>query len=248
MKAISGAIPGQQLAGRGRRGGSGRFRGAWRGDSARRDRPQAGLAAEAAATVKSRGLRGLDRQRIGNACIPGWAGLMAIVYATLAQGAAPAPAAKPDLERGKQIAVDRLRGLPRRRRQQPRAGQSDPRRPACRLPRRPARRLQVGRARKPDHGGHVRGAHARRTCATSRPSSRSRPRSRRAAKDKALAARGQQIWRGGIRAGQRSRLRRLPWRRGRRHPVAVSPARGPVRRPHARLAQGLRERRAARTP
>jgi cytochrome c553 len=29
---------------------------------------------------------------------------MAIVYATLAQGAAPAPAAKPDLERGKQIA------------------------------------------------------------------------------------------------------------------------------------------------
>ena len=33
------------------------------------------------------------------------AGLMAIVYATLAQGAAPAPAPKPDLERGKQIAA-----------------------------------------------------------------------------------------------------------------------------------------------
>ncbi len=36
--------------------------------------------------------------------IQGWAGLMAVVYATLAQGAAPAPA-KPDLERGKQIAA-----------------------------------------------------------------------------------------------------------------------------------------------
>jgi len=34
----------------------------------------------------------------------GLAGLIALVYATLAQGAAPAPAAKPDLERGKQIA------------------------------------------------------------------------------------------------------------------------------------------------
>jgi cytochrome c553 len=36
---------------------------------------------------------------------PGWAGLMAIVYATLAQGAAPALAAQPDLERGKQVAA-----------------------------------------------------------------------------------------------------------------------------------------------
>lgn len=35
----------------------------------------------------------------------GWAGFIAIVYATLAQGASPAPAAKPDLERGKQIAA-----------------------------------------------------------------------------------------------------------------------------------------------
>jgi cytochrome c553 len=35
--------------------------------------------------------------------IQGWTGLMAIVYATLAQGAAPAEA-KPDLEHGKQIA------------------------------------------------------------------------------------------------------------------------------------------------
>lgn len=34
-----------------------------------------------------------------------WAGFIAIVYATLAQGASPAPAAKPDLERGKQIAA-----------------------------------------------------------------------------------------------------------------------------------------------
>ncbi len=36
--------------------------------------------------------------------LQGWAGFMAVVYATLAQGAAPAPAPKPDLERGKQIA------------------------------------------------------------------------------------------------------------------------------------------------
>lgn len=35
----------------------------------------------------------------------GWAGLMALVYATLAQGAVPAPAPKADLERGKQIAA-----------------------------------------------------------------------------------------------------------------------------------------------
>lgn len=35
----------------------------------------------------------------------GWAGSIAIVYATLAQGAAPAVAQKPDLERGKQIAA-----------------------------------------------------------------------------------------------------------------------------------------------
>jgi cytochrome c553 len=35
----------------------------------------------------------------------GWAGIMALVYATLAHGAAPAPAPKPDLERGKQIAA-----------------------------------------------------------------------------------------------------------------------------------------------
>lgn len=37
--------------------------------------------------------------------IRGWAGLMAIVYATLAHGAAPAPLAKPDMERGKVIAA-----------------------------------------------------------------------------------------------------------------------------------------------
>lgn len=37
--------------------------------------------------------------------IRGWAGLMALVYATLAQGAAPAPAPMPDLERGKQVAA-----------------------------------------------------------------------------------------------------------------------------------------------
>lgn len=37
--------------------------------------------------------------------LQGWAGLMAIVYATLAQGAAPASATKPDLERGKQLAA-----------------------------------------------------------------------------------------------------------------------------------------------
>lgn len=35
----------------------------------------------------------------------GWAGLMTIVYATLAQGAAPAPVPRPDLERGQQVAA-----------------------------------------------------------------------------------------------------------------------------------------------
>lgn len=37
--------------------------------------------------------------------IQGWAGLMALVYASLAGAAAPAPAPKADLERGKQIAA-----------------------------------------------------------------------------------------------------------------------------------------------
>ena len=35
----------------------------------------------------------------------GWAGLMAIVYATLAHGAAPSPSTKPDLDKGKQVAA-----------------------------------------------------------------------------------------------------------------------------------------------
>lgn len=34
-----------------------------------------------------------------------WAGLMTIVYATLAQGAAPTPAPRPDPERGRQVAA-----------------------------------------------------------------------------------------------------------------------------------------------
>jgi len=63
-----------------------------------------GLAAEPAATVKSFGLRDSTDRGSAMRAIQGWAGLMAIVYATLAQGASPAPAAKPDLERGKQIA------------------------------------------------------------------------------------------------------------------------------------------------
>jgi cytochrome c553 len=126
------------------------------------------------------------------------AGLMTLVYATLAQGAAPAPAPKPDLERGKQIAATVCVAC----------HGADGNSPA------PANPILAGQ-----HADYLRaqlaayksGARANPIMAgmtaaltpedmrnvaawfsqqTPKPS---------AAKDKALATRGQQIWRGGIR-------------------------------------------------
>lgn len=126
------------------------------------------------------------------------AGLMALVYATLAQGAAPAPAPKPDLERGKQIAATVCVAC----------HGADGNSPA------PANPILAGQ--HADYLGaqlaaYKSGARANPIMAgmtaaltpedmrsvaawfsqqTPKPS---------AAKDKALATRGQQIWRGGIR-------------------------------------------------
>ena len=129
-----------------------------------------------------------------------WAGLMALVYATLAQGAAPPPAAKADLERGKQIAstvcvachgVDGNSPVPAN---PILAGQH-----ADYLTAQLAAYKSGARA-NPIMAGmsasltpeDMRNVAAWFSQQAAKPS---------AARDKALAARGQQIWRGGIRQG-----------------------------------------------
>jgi cytochrome c553 len=130
----------------------------------------------------------------------GLAGLMALVYATLAQGAAPAPAPKPDLERGKQIAATVCA--------------------ACHGPdgNSPAPANPILAGQHADYlaaqlAAYKSGARANPIMAGMSASltpedmrnvaawfSRQAPKPA-AAKDKALAHRGQQIWRGGIRQG-----------------------------------------------
>lgn len=130
----------------------------------------------------------------------GWAGIMAIVYATLAQGAAPAPAPKPDLERGKQIAATVCVAC-----HGPDGNSPLPANPilagqhadyvAAQLA-----AFKSGARPNPIMAGmsaaltpeDMRSVAAWFAQQTPKPS---------AAKDKALASRGQQIWRGGIRQG-----------------------------------------------
>lgn len=130
----------------------------------------------------------------------GWAGLMAIVYATLAQGAAPAPTQKPDLERGKQIAATICAAC-----HGPDGNSLLPANPilagqhadylAAQLA-----AFKSGARANPIMAGmsaaltpeDMRGVAAWFAQQTQKPS---------AAKDKLLAARGQQIWRGGIKQG-----------------------------------------------
>ncbi len=63
-----------------------------------------------------------------------------------------------------------------------------------------------------------------------------------AARDKALAEKGQKIWRAGIKSLGVPGVRGLPWRHRPRHCVAVPAACGPVPGPPCRMAQGLRDR------
>lgn len=128
------------------------------------------------------------------------AGLIAIVYATLAQGAAPAPAPKPDLERGKQIAATVCTAC-----HGPDGNSPAPANPilagqhaeylaaqlaAYKSGTRPNPIMAgMSAALSPEDMRNVAAWFAQQT---PKPS---------AAKDKALAARGQQIWRGGIRQG-----------------------------------------------
>jgi cytochrome c553 len=128
------------------------------------------------------------------------AGFMAIVYATLAQGAATPPAAKPDLERGKQIAAtvcvachgpDGNSPLPAN----PILAGQHPEYLAAQLAAyKSGTRVNpimagMSAALTPEDMRNVAAWFAQQA---PKPS---------AAKDKALAARGQQIWRGGIRQG-----------------------------------------------
>lgn len=132
--------------------------------------------------------------------IQGWAGLMAVVYATLAQGAAPSPAPKPDLERGKQIAAtvcvachgaDGNSAVPAN---PTLAGQHADYLAAQLAAYKSGARANpimagMSAALTPEDMRSVAEWFARQT---PKPA---------AVKDKALAQRGQQIWRGGIRQG-----------------------------------------------
>ena len=128
------------------------------------------------------------------------AGLMAIVYATLAQGAAPAPAPKPDLERGKQIAATVCVAC-----HGPDGNSPAPANPILAGQHADYLAAQLaadksGTRANPIMAGmsaaltpeDMRSVAAWFAQQAPKPS---------AAKDTALAARGQQIWRGGIRQG-----------------------------------------------
>jgi cytochrome c553 len=132
--------------------------------------------------------------------IQGWAGLIAIVYATLAQGAAPAPAAKPDLERGKQIAATVCAAC-----HGPDGNSVVPANPILAGQHADYLAAQLaayksGARANPIMAGmsaaltpeDMRNVAAWFAAQAQKPS---------AAKDKTLALRGQQIWRGGIRQG-----------------------------------------------
>jgi cytochrome c553 len=128
------------------------------------------------------------------------AGLIAIVYATLAQGAAPAPAPKPDLERGKQIAATVCVAC-----HGPDGNSPAPANPILAGQHAEYLAAQLaayksGARPNPIMAGmsasltpeDMRNVSAWFAQQTPKPS---------AAKDKALATRGQQIWRGGIKQG-----------------------------------------------
>lgn len=128
------------------------------------------------------------------------AGLIAIVYATLAQGAAPAPAPKPDLERGKQIAATVCVAC-----HGPDGNSPAPANPILAGQHAEYLAAQLaayksGARPNPIMAGmsasltpeDMRNVSAWFAQQSPRPS---------AAKDKALATRGQQIWRGGIKQG-----------------------------------------------
>lgn len=129
-----------------------------------------------------------------------WTGFIAIVYATVAHGAAPAPAAKPDLERGKQVAATICAAC-----HGPDGNSPTPVNPilAGQHPEYTAAQLaafKAGVRANPIMAGmsaalspeDMRNVAAWFAQQTPKPS---------VAKDKALAARGQQIWRAGIKQG-----------------------------------------------
>lgn len=130
----------------------------------------------------------------------GWAGLMAIVYATLAHGAAPAPSAKPDLARGKQIAASVCMACHGADGNSPTpanpilAGQHADYLAAQLAAYKSGARanpIMAGMSAALTHDD-MRNVAAWFSQQAPKPSS---------AKDPGLAARGQQIWRGGIRQG-----------------------------------------------
>jgi cytochrome c553 len=130
--------------------------------------------------------------------IRGWAGIMAVVYATLAQGAGPA--AKPDLERGKQVAATICAAC-----HGPDGNSAIPANPIVAGQHADYLAAQLaayksGSRANPIMAGmsaaltpeDMRNVAAWFSQQSPKPS---------AAKDKALAARGQQIWRGGVKQG-----------------------------------------------
>lgn len=128
------------------------------------------------------------------------AGLMAIVYATLAQGAAPAPAPKPDLERGKQIAATVCVAC-----HGPDGNSPAPANPILAGQHADYLAAQLAAYKSGTRANPIMaGMSAALTPEDMRSVaawfSQQAPKPS-AAKDKALAARGQQIWRGGIRQG-----------------------------------------------
>jgi cytochrome c553 len=132
--------------------------------------------------------------------IQGWAGFMAVVYASLVHAAAPAPAPKPDLDRGKQVAAtvcaachgaDGNSAVPANpivagQHADYLAAQLAAYKSGAR-----ANPIMAGMsaALTPEDMRNVSAWFAQQA---PRPS---------AARDKSLAARGQQIWRGGIKQG-----------------------------------------------
>ncbi|MGZ8203942.1 MAG: c-type cytochrome [Burkholderiales bacterium] len=131
----------------------------------------------------------------------GFAGLISLVYAGIAAGAAPSPAAKPDLERGKQIATtvcaachgtDGNSALP----VNPVLASQHGDYIALQLA-----AFKSGARPSPIMQGMAAGLSAEdmRNLGAYYESRKAAP---NVARDKALAQRGQQIWRGGIKATQ----------------------------------------------
>jgi cytochrome c553 len=130
----------------------------------------------------------------------GLAGIMTIVYATLAQGAAPAQAQKPDLERGKQIAATVCVAC-----HGPDGNSAVPANPILAGQHSDYIAAQLAAFKSGSRANPVMAAMSAaltpddmRNVAAWFSQQVPKP---SAAKDKALALRGQQIWRGGIKQG-----------------------------------------------